>query len=300
MRYLFPAVFCLAAGFFAAVPVAGAADTAKEKQYQGYWYQGAEINRYALTQQQYGQPRPGNAVFIFVTEPFDEANGVKYEQQSKREGSEPAMVKPALKLNAMRRFLTGVYPYSLMTSVFTPFEPGYDVQPFKVTFSAQDWCGQSWYQLNQRNGGLDVEWRSYFEKEGDGQELMTDFPVEDNVWNLIRLAPAGLPTGNCLMVPGFSYQRLAHRVPGPAEVELKLEKNGNASTYTMTYPKLGRVLAITFESEFPHKITGWRERRAKGADWTEAKLTHSKIMPYWEKNQPGDTKLREGLGLPVN
>ncbi|MEM1057835.1 MAG: septum formation inhibitor Maf [Verrucomicrobiota bacterium] len=272
-----------------------AADEKLEKRYRDYWFQAAEVNRYELTEQVYGQPRPGNAVLIYVTEPFDEKAGVKYEGRGPKTD-----VITVLKLNAMRTFLTGLYPYSLMTSVFTPYEPGYDVQPAKVTASMQDWCGQSFYQLDHKDGGLIMQWRSYFQAKGDGQEKMTDFPVEDNIWNQIRLAPHGLPCGECLMVPGFTYQRMGHFRPGPAKAVCELERSDQTHTYTITYPELGRVLAITFEAAFPHKITGWRERRSEDGGWIEAKLTHTKIMPYWQQNRPGDIKLRRELGLPLS
>lgn len=273
-----------------------AADEALVKQYKDYWFQAAEVSSYELTQQQYGQPRPGTAVLIYVTEPFLEKKGVKNDGLKITDNEEHSAT--ALKLNRMEKFLTGVYPYSLMTSVFTPYEPGYDVQPYKVTFSAQDWCGQSFYQLNQREGGLKVQWRSYFQEPGDGEVAMTDFPVEDNMWNLIRLDPTDLPQGRCLMVPSFEFNRLGHVPPGPQEVEGKTETKGETSTYTMTYPKLGRVLAITYQTKFPHRILGWRERRSANAKWTEAKLKTTKIMPYWEQNKPADTKLRKELQLP--
>lgn len=270
-----------------------AADEALVKKFKDYWFQAAEVSSFELTQQQYGQARPGTAVLIYVTEPFLENKAVKYEGKGPKDS-----VVTVLKLNRMKNFLTGVYPYSFMTSVFTPYEPGYDVQPLKVTSTLQDWCGHSFYQLNQRDGGLNVQWRSYFQKSGDGEVAMTDFPVEDNMWNLIRLDPEGLPQGRCLMVPSFEFIRLGHIPPGPQEVEGKTETKGETSTYTMTYPKLGRVLAITYQTKFPHRILGWRERRSANAKWTEAKLKTTKIMPYWEQNKPADTKLRTELQLP--
>ncbi len=281
------------AGWFTLTHSLPAADEALVKTFKDYWFQAAEVSSYELTQQQYGQPRAGSAVLIYVTEPFLEDKAVKFEGKGPKD-----KVVTVLKLNRMKNFLTGVYPYSLMTSIFTPYEPGYDVQPLKVTSTLQDWCGQSFYQLNQRDGGLHVQWRSYFQEPGDGEVAMTDFPVEDNMWNLIRLDPTGLPQGRCLMVPSFEFNRLGHVPPGPQEVEGKTETKGETSTYTMTYPKLGRVLAIDYQTKFPHRILGWRERRLANAKWTEAKLKTTKIMPYWEQNKPTDTKLRKELQLP--
>ena len=41
------------------------------KEFKDYWYKGtAEITSYSLQQARYGEMRKGNAVMIFVTEPF--------------------------------------------------------------------------------------------------------------------------------------------------------------------------------------------------------------------------------------
>ncbi|HEY6064603.1 MAG TPA: hypothetical protein VIY96_00515, partial [Thermoanaerobaculia bacterium] len=83
-----------------------------------YWYQGkAELTRYKLDQARYGEMHPGEAVLIFVTEPF------LPDRQVKLERGDPSRGVTVLKLNFVRKFFTGMYPYSLMTSTFTPVEP---------------------------------------------------------------------------------------------------------------------------------------------------------------------------------
>ncbi len=83
--------------------------------FDSYWYRGfAELTRYALRQARYGEQYEGEAVLIFVTEDFLPDPQVKQER-----GRSPDALS-VLKLNAYRRFYTGIYPYTLMTSSFTP------------------------------------------------------------------------------------------------------------------------------------------------------------------------------------
>ena len=86
--------------------------------FKEHWYRGlAELARYELKQARYGETHEGDAVLIFVTEDFLPEEQVKYEGSGR--GTE---VEKILKLNATRNFATGIYPYSVMTSVFTPVE----------------------------------------------------------------------------------------------------------------------------------------------------------------------------------
>ena len=72
---------------------------------RAYWYdQGAEISSYDLNQSRYGQQHQGHAVMIYVTEPIDTVGQVKSDNPN----AETTI--PGLKLNATRRFLTGIYP----------------------------------------------------------------------------------------------------------------------------------------------------------------------------------------------
>src|SRR5947208_4024310 len=90
----------------AAAPAGGGFDAQKFKE---YWYKGkAELDRYSLTQARYGQTHEGEAVLIFVTEPFLKDKQVKYEHGVSKERLN------VLKLNFTKRFFTGIYPYTLI------------------------------------------------------------------------------------------------------------------------------------------------------------------------------------------
>ena len=86
-------------------------DNAKKK---AYWYNNeAEISSYALSQARYGEVHKGKAVLVYVTEPFSPDKNTKADAPSDGNIS-------VLKLNFMKKFNTGIYPYSMMTSIFFP------------------------------------------------------------------------------------------------------------------------------------------------------------------------------------
>lgn len=260
--------------------------------FDGYWYRGkAELNRYDLQQARYGALHAGEAVLIFVTEDFLKTKQVKFE--GKGDAKDAASV---LKLNSYRRFYTGIYPYTLMTSVFSlakqPKEP-----PLKLTFTASEWCGQTFMQINQRGGQLHVEERSYFEGEGDRDSQIPLTLVEDSLWTRIRQDPRSLPLGRIALLPAAHHIRLEH-VPlsiMSAEATLSAEQKGKRS-YRLKYDS-GRELTLTFEARFPYRITRFEETAKPGGPTTRGTLTRSIMLPYWEKHGPDDGVYRAALGL---
>ena len=128
--------------------------------FKKYWYAGnAEITSYQLEMARYGEIREGKSVLVYVTEPFAAGKQVKADR------SNPSNI-PVLKLNATKKFLTGIYPYSIMTSSFYPVSN--DQHAIKLTNSVQEWCGQVFAQLNNKSQ-FEVNSFSYFESEGDHQ-----------------------------------------------------------------------------------------------------------------------------------
>lgn len=271
-----------------------AALTAKEKgQVQGYWFDGAEISRYALTQSRYGEEHKGSAELVFVTEPFLTKKQVKHEFG-------PGPSTPVLKLNALRSFNTGIYSYRTMSSIFTPIAIDEWPHSLKVTNSVQDWCGHVFQQINRENDAWSVKLFSYFQGEGDASLTLEDAWLEDELWTRLRLSPKSLPQGTVKMVPGNLYLRFQHKPHAVHEAIATLSlKKKTDSTYTVHYPALKRKLTLYFKSTFPYVITGWKEEQGNSKAVTEAKLTHRiEHSYYWSQNKPSDSPLRKKLGLP--
>lgn len=259
-----------------------------------YWYTGeAEITSYRLEQSRYGQTREGDAVLIFVTEDFLPGAQVKYEGRGA--GDDRVSV---LKLNLTRNFLTGIYPYSMMSSIFTPVSGD---ATLKTSTSVQEWCGHTYTQLNRRDGGYRGTLHSYFQDEADREFSLDSALLEDEIWTRIRLRPDALPTGDIQVIPGLQYARLAHR---PSRVEAATGRfetldGGKVRVYTVEYRDLPRKLSIAFESAFPHAIVRWTEHDARGgaSRVTQAERVNSMRLDYWNRNGLQDARLRKNLGL---
>ena len=259
-------------------------------EFKSYWCANeAEITSYTLQQARYGEMTPGTAVLIFVTEPFLKEEQVKAEQSS-------VTNIPVLKLNATKNFHTGIYPYSIMQSVFYPLAN--HQHAIKISCSIQDWCGHSYAQLNNRTE-FEVTSHSYFEGEADEDFSLPKAILENELWTQLRIDPKSLPIGNVAIIPSFEYLQLRH-IPlraYNASAELKL------NTYTISYPDLKRSLSILFNPKFPYDIISWEETFISGygenAKPLTTKATRQKIIKsdYWNKNTNDDFTLRESLGL---
>lgn len=257
------------------------------------WLKGAEICRYELKQERYGEIRNGDAIMVFVREPFHRTRQVK-DESGTGGGFE------VLKLNFTRDFNTGIYPYHTMVSTFQPFIENTAGEALKVTVSVQDWCGHVFSQTNRRNNKLTTEVLSYFEQE-DGWKFTEDGKtlLEDGVWTSLRLNPNGLTVGQFEMIPGGLAQRFDHRKSKIETAVAKWLPGSQKSTriYQIDYPNTGRVLAIEITAKPPYVIQGWTEG-VRGNKLTTAQLTHRlENQEYWSKNSNADSNLRKKLGL---
>lgn len=271
----------------------------KPADFSEYWYQGkAEITSYNLTQARYGELHSGKAVLVFVTEPFSPSQHVKVDN--------PANHKDAvsvLKLNHTRKFNTGIYPYSLMTSSFTPVDGKLQAYPLKISFSGQEWCGHAYSQLELSGKKYDYVLHSYFESDAHETEQIDVAISEDGVFNLIRIDPGSLPVGSVKIIPALSHLRLMHKEMKAYDAKISIETKGKTQRYSLDYSGLDRSISVDFNTQFPHQIIGWTETYTSG--WgdsakkltTTATLDKTLFIDYWNKNSLEDANLRKELGL---
>ncbi|MFD2572385.1 hypothetical protein ACFSUS_17225 [Spirosoma soli] len=269
-------------------------------EFASYWFSGkAELNSYRLEQAQYGALNPGEAVLVFVTEDFRTDKQVKSETPASRDKS-----IPILKTNISKKFVTGVYDYSLFTSVFTPINNMVFPNTLKVSTSGQEWCGHSYLQLNYRNNGYQIDGKSYFENEAEEEYTVGKAMLEDELWNRIRLNPAQLPVGDVQMIPGTMAARLRHKRLEPLLAKTKLDDYEGVlypgkflKSYTVQYPTDDRTLIIVFEGQFPHKIVGWEETYNSNDNLLTSRAVLKKTIQsdYWNHNAPADSTLRTEL-----
>ncbi len=263
------------------------------EEFKDYWYSGkAEITSYQLIQERYGELREGTTVNIFVSEDFLPDAQVKANNSSENNLS-------VLKLNQMKNFNTGIYPYSIMTSTFSPISN--TGHALKVSNSVQEWCGQVYMQLNNRSD-FEIESHSYFEGEADQNLTLPKTWLENELWNLIRINPEELPTGDVMVIPSFEYLRLRHKEIKQHNAFASLKQGDSITIYTLNYPDLQRQLMLFFHSSFPYEIEKWEEVNAADQnDTIRLKTTALKLKrmrtDYWNKNRNEFAYLRDSLGL---
>lgn len=277
--------------------------TADSVEFKSYWYSGkAEISSFRLEQARYGELHSGYSILVFVTEDFSKEKQVKLDRPEQA-GSDKVKI---LKLNRIKKFDTGIYRYSMMDSVFTPVDIDKYPNTLKISSSSQEWCGNTFNQLNLKDGGYEVESFSYFESEGDNKfDLEKEF-LEDELWTRIRIDPSDLPVGEIKIIPGAMVSRLTLRELSVETAEASLTQNPDdpeLMNYKLVYPDLGRSMLVTFNKAFPYKIVSWQESYKSGFGenakelTTKASIQKTIITDYWNKNRPPDRVLREQLGI---
>lgn len=265
--------------------------------FEDYWYAGlAEVNTYALEQYRYGNIHEGHSTLIFVTEPMSVNRQVKINDVAEEKS------RTVLKMNATRKFNTGIYPYSVMTSAFSPIDGPPVSSPLKVTNSIQEWCGQTYLQFN-RVGKNNYRYASYsyFGTEGDEEGRWSGAYLEDGLWNQIRLQADALPTGSIDLIPAAVYLRFSHveQKPYAASASVR-DSTKSLKVYEVEYQDIPRVLRICFDANFPHVIRSWEEVDTKSGGVTRAELLVSDQRAYWTQNGVDDRKERSALKLPKN
>ncbi|WP_143744188.1 septum formation inhibitor Maf [Maribacter ulvicola] len=264
------------------------------QEFKDYWYNGnAEITSYHLEQARYGEIRKGNAVMIYVTEPFLPDAQVKADNNNKRN-------IPVLKLNSTKNYITGIYPYSIMTSSFYPVHD--NQHALKLSFSSQEWCGHVYAQLNNKDH-FEMMSNSYFQSEGDQQYQLDKAHLENEIWNKIRVNPSNLPIGEISMIPSLEFTRLSHKEFKAYKAITSLTEVDGIRTYKINYPQLERTLKINFENRFPYVVESWTDTYYDGFGNNKKLLTSKATRinrittPYWQKNSNNDLSLRDSLGL---
>ena len=287
-----------------AVVLAGAATSPEppakaSAAFWSVWGDGkAELSGYRVTTRRYGAPRDGTLVLIFVTEPMDRRVWIKDDA-----GDVPAADRVnVMKMNAALKFQTGIYPYSVMTSVFAPVDGAAPERfaPAKIAMTAQEWCGSVYQRLIVRPGSFDGEIRSYFHAEGDRDATVTT-PIgtvyEDALLVQLRELDgpfAGGKDWSGSIVPSLWTARKGHTPPQPVTATVRRE-NASRDGVPVTRFKVayaGVTKTIDVEKAAPRRVLGWTT-----TDGETASILKTARLPYWQLHGPGDEKYLAQLGL---
>lgn len=289
------------------------------------WFAGdAELAGYRLTYPRYGELRRGTAVTVFVTEPFVPSVGVKDETA----GRPAADRVTVMKLNLLQEFPAGIYDYHLMTSSFVALDGTRGLPPgslTKASFSAQDWCGQTYGQVRFDGDTVRLDSHSYFDGEADQSLALpreADGLAEDALLHWARgfAAPALRPgeSRRVRLLRSLETSRMEHvavtwadatlgrstaharvRIPaGEIEVEtytVEIAASSARRTYPPSRPSAdlpARRWEILVEVAAPHRLVGWSRD-----DGLEARLVAAVRRPYWTMNGTAWDGAVRDLGL---
>jgi len=284
-------------------------------EFNTYWHDGkAELSGYQWTVIRYGQPRRGQAVMIYVTEPFSRSKQVKVDHPSR----DPSDTFDALKLNLVRDFQTGIYDYNTMASLFVESR---DFTPAKSTFTSAEWCGHVYEEILFEPGGMKQKLFSYFENESSSGALdhKAGGVLEDNLFILLRgLRGAFLKPGKkktLPFLPSAFYRRLVHqpiqwtaaeiqRLADPQTVEVPA---GTFATFVYVITtKKGREGRFYVEQDYPHRIVRWEWKPVSGGagasrmEGSESgQLAGTARLKYWKLHGNEHERYLKQLGLGV-
>ena len=251
---------------------AGASGAAPLTPISGFWKTwgdgNAEIAVYELSTMRYGEERKGYAIAIVVTEPWNLTKNVKSDRNKGRD------IIPALKLNLIRNFQTGVYDYHTMTSAFVALQRGPQVPAhgaLKLSFSAQEWCGHSFENIRFHPEKSVSLYHSYFESSTEGSQELPPLPSEDHLWLWARgFQNHALPP----QLIRSSYDvRIHHKALEPIEQRVKID----GRTITISTSRGDYQFVRGRDAHSP--LSGWK------TPWGEkATLLDTKRLPYWRLN----------------
>lgn len=301
-RMLFVFSCALLAACGAAPPDATALPTSRWAHAEGHaspafssaWRDGlAEVAAYRGTVMRYGAPRDAEAVLIFVTEPLDRRTLVKDDDAPASERLD------VLKLNFALRFQTGIYPYSVLTSVFSPID-AYSSErfsPAKISFGEQDWCGGTSATVWPDEDAYVERSSSYFASEGDvagRTEIPRGALYEDALYIQLReldgpFAGGGDWAGS--IVPSLWHGRRDHHPLGATTATITRETVDDRTRFTL---RIEGGYERTFEVAHDDVHTLLAFRSSDGDDF---RLAGRERLAYWQLHDPGEESYRAELGL---
>ena len=281
------------------VPEAAVSKATASSAFWSAWGDGkAELSGYTIRTSRYGSLREGTLVLIFVTEPMDRRVWIKDDA-----GDVPDADRiNVMKLNAVLKFQTGIYPYSVMTSTFAPVDPAGAERfaPAKVVLSAQEWCGSVYQKLLVGPGSFAGETRSYFHAEGDKETTVATPPgtlYEDALLIQLRELDGPFASGkdwSGSLVPSLWSSRKAHTPLQPVAATIRrasaTRQGVPVHRFTVAYAGLTRTIDV--EKAAPHRVLGWT-----ASDGEVATILKTARLPYWQLHGPGDEKYLAQLGL---
>jgi hypothetical protein len=222
---------------------------------------------------------------IFVTEPFSPYKLVK---TSDRDSSLSVM-----KINKLKHFYTGIYPYRIMQSSFYPLDK--KLGSIKVSNSIQEWCGQIYFELRQEEEKI-ADLHSYFENESFESMRIKSPLLEDDLLHMARIQPDSLPLGTFEIMPSIEYILLKHESFDPEMAEGRFIEKRDTLCYQLSYASTDRTVEINLTQEHPFQLLMLAEYEGDQL-YSKASLRKSRRLPYWKLNAVADSTYHQLLSI---
>jgi cellulose synthase/poly-beta-1,6-N-acetylglucosamine synthase-like glycosyltransferase len=287
------------------------------EQFKSNWYDGqAELSSYFLEIERYGERRLGNAVIIFVTEPFSLSRRVKSDAEKGSKGADVNVMKSNVTLD----FPTGIYDYNTMTSTFVSLDDGGDLPAgslLKSSFSSQEWCGHVFEQFMPFGRKLKIQSHSYFGGEADQDSelpIPADAAYAEGLFHWARgMTPPYLKAGGRAVGSIFNSSfdaRLSHLPHAFEQADfavaeqtqpVKLDVNGGSSEVRQALQKTvttksGRTYTFWVAKDFPFAILKWQVAGGRGPSMS-ASLNKTTRNSYWKLNNNASLNRLQDLGM---
>lgn len=268
------------------------------RAFWAHWGDGkAELSGYRMTAMRYGEPREAELVLITVTEALKRSTLIKDDTAPEAERLH------VIKLNSSLKFMTGIYPYSVLTSVFAPVaDYGRErFAPAKIAMTAQEWCGTVFQQLKvARTTAFDTIY-SYFDGEGEAK-MRRPVPegavFEDALPLQLRELDApflgAAPVAKVAFMPSLWRIRKAHVALGAIEATIRRSTANVGSQPVVRFVVSAGALELRYEIEqaAPRRLLSFTT-----SDGESATLLKTARLPYWALNDAGGSAARAQLGL---
>lgn len=243
---------------------------------QALWDDGqAEVATYDAHRVIYGKSRNYQATLITVKEDFDPRLYVKADHPLQ---GQPHPV--VLKLNIAASIPTDNYTYHFLTSLFVNRENLFHL--LKLTMGSQEWCGNTFKEVQNWGGPATLHYFSYFDGEGDGSTSLPLGPndlLEDQVPITLRSLRFREGLRHPIrLVESF----VTNRATPPKFFDAEIQVEGSETVNLIECWKVqiqcpGNQQAYWFEKAYPNILV-----KSFSADGRELVLKERDRRKYWE------------------
>ena len=266
-------------------------------EFWDHWGDGrAELSGYRVTLSRYGELREAQLSLIYVTEPHDRRTWIKDD-----DAEEPNRVE-VLKLIRSMQFMTGIYPYFVMGSTFSPVDAwgGERFHPVRINLDMQEWCGSVTHRVFPGRERVRSIRLSYFEDEGETRselDIGEGTLYEDAL--LIQLRELDGPFHDGADWEGPLLRELwslrtGHRAIQPVQARITRTDATRGGVPVTHFRLEAGAYWRTYDVEVvsPRRVLGWETSTGETAE-----ILQTERLAYWGLNQPGDERYRKSLGL---